>query len=1175
MDTTRMQDLEEQALEARSRRQFEKLEEKIQKRQLLEGRLLEAEREFREEKSVRKELEEVRNEMNRRLTESTSTRLGAEKTAKDYKHLEREIADVKNSIAHLEGSVMPELHKELARIRAKAKQDKDALANLDGGSHERHVLEMERIEAKRQMEEQLHALGVQVARLGEAVTASDKISERDSETMKGLLNDGSKMLNAAHADVLTRKGELKNIDERLVRIMKNLDRTTEAHKEMRNNLVNGHQTLNDFKEKDELEDRYMHRRLAQPYMREELKGTSLPKMMATLNIALPKKIEPMNINALTVDEMIERQMAEEQQDKLQEALDNALADVKVPSDPLNELNGNTVAGTLQDTLKPDVSEGEILVGKSLELLQKMKETSSESTSRVNNQVDYYQRTLAQLDKEIALASKHLKDGDLTKWDEQIPQEVAIDAQLTRLGGGKAKKHVKGKTLLELFHYYDQDGNGFVNKGELICILSDVGVLGGLTPDDASNAVDMAWAAADDNGDGGITYKEFAKFMSGFKNVKPRKTLQTNIQEKFLNEDDSLFQVYLQHCSKKYPQEMGSAQFVRACRKANFIDAMCTASACCIVFAKSREELQKRIKFPGFLRALAQIASMKSMNFEAVANQFERDALLYPIAVHKDRKLFEGMNDEAPTDDDAPLTTTRFRPEDDDAIPTLTPAAGPMASTKPKPIPTVKATPSSVADSTSEALKDLQKRSKPVDMKSWDTKQAIDDVGQAPVQKSMVEASGKRMSVRDLYNTYDNDGDGGLDMDEMSALITEMELVKGLSAEDAQVVLGEYFKNADADGDGKISFDEFALFYIDLQKIKKSGTSNLAVKIPKGLKQNAEFKALYVDHCSYGKGLKKIDEMDGAALARMFKNANMLDKKFTSTAVDIIFTKSKEKTKRKITYAQFLSSLGLVCAHKGIEYTDLVNVLTETGPPTASGAAGPGVSKPEPAKRAKPAKSGPLHPKPSAPVAALIAKVGEEGDAASDLPEPKPVLNKAGKRMSIREMYNAYGPDGLKEPAFAKLFQDLGLPADKASATFVKSDVNGDGQLDFNEFTAFYNSLKGGKQRPGSVLAAPVPVEFKKNKEFKELFIAHCSYGKGQNKIEELDGAAFSRIFKNAGLFDAKLSATSVDIIFTKVKAKSARKIKYDEYLSGLAQAAATLGITFEELAEKLTAKGPP
>ena len=77
MDTTRMQDLEEQALEARSRRQFEKLEEKIQKRQLLEGRLLEAEREFREEKSVRKELEEVRNEMNRRLTESTSTRLGA------------------------------------------------------------------------------------------------------------------------------------------------------------------------------------------------------------------------------------------------------------------------------------------------------------------------------------------------------------------------------------------------------------------------------------------------------------------------------------------------------------------------------------------------------------------------------------------------------------------------------------------------------------------------------------------------------------------------------------------------------------------------------------------------------------------------------------------------------------------------------------------------------------------------------------------------------------------------------------------------------------------------------------------------------------------------------------------------------------------------------------------
>ena len=37
------------------------------------------------------------------------------------------------------------------------------------------------------------------------------------------------------------------------------------------------------------------------------------------------------------------------------------------------------------------------------------------------------------------------------------------------------------SLREVFSYYDRDGSGSVNKGELICILSDLGVLDGLHP----------------------------------------------------------------------------------------------------------------------------------------------------------------------------------------------------------------------------------------------------------------------------------------------------------------------------------------------------------------------------------------------------------------------------------------------------------------------------------------------------------------------------------------------------------------------------------------------------------------------------------------------------------------------------------------------------------------------
>ena len=70
-----MADLEVQALEARSRRQFDKLEEKVEKRQYLEARLLEAERMFREEKLARKEAEENFEETTRRLNDATNQEL--------------------------------------------------------------------------------------------------------------------------------------------------------------------------------------------------------------------------------------------------------------------------------------------------------------------------------------------------------------------------------------------------------------------------------------------------------------------------------------------------------------------------------------------------------------------------------------------------------------------------------------------------------------------------------------------------------------------------------------------------------------------------------------------------------------------------------------------------------------------------------------------------------------------------------------------------------------------------------------------------------------------------------------------------------------------------------------------------------------------------------------------
>lgn len=48
----------------------------------------------------------------------------------------------------------------------------------------------------------------------------------------------------------------------------------------------------------------------------------------------------------------------------------------------------------------------------------------------------------------------------------------------------------------------------------------------------------------------------------------------------------------------------------------------------------------------------------------------------------------------------------------------------------------------------------------------------------------------------------------------------------------------------------------------------------------------------------------------------------------------------------------------------------------------------------------------------------------------------------------------------------------------------------------------------------------------------------------------MEGKTFAKLVKDSGILDKKLTATDVDIIFTKVK-KSDRKIKFNQFEAGL------------------------
>jgi len=74
------------------------------------------------------------------------------------------------------------------------------------------------------------------------------------------------------------------------------------------------------------------------------------------------------------------------------------------------------------------------------------------------------------------------------------------------------------------------------------------------------------------------------------------------------------------------------------------------------------------------------------------------------------------------------------------------------------------------------------------------------------------------------------------------------------------------------------------------------------------------------------------EMSNKEFLKINKDCGLLDKKYTTTDVDINFSKVKVKTSKNITFQQFESALNLAATKKGIEYSALVEkVLASSGP----------------------------------------------------------------------------------------------------------------------------------------------------------------------------------------------------------------------------------------------------
>ena len=77
-------------------------------------------------------------------------------------------------------------------------------------------------------------------------------------------------------------------------------------------------------------------------------------------------------------------------------------------------------------------------------------------------------------------------------------------------------------------------------------------------------------------------------------------------------------------------------------------------------------------------------------------------------------------------------------------------------------------------------------------------------------------------------------------------------------------------------------------------------------------------------------------MDGKQFMKLAKDCKLLDKKLTTTDIDLIFPKVKDKGARKITYAQFEQAVKLCADKKGVDASAVIDKIVETGGPHFSG-----------------------------------------------------------------------------------------------------------------------------------------------------------------------------------------------------------------------------------------------
>ena len=423
-----------------------------------------------------------------------------------------------------------------------------------------------------------------------------------------------------------------------------------------------------------------------------------------------------------------------------------------------------------------------------------------------------------------------------------------------------------------------------------------------------------------------------------------------------------------------------------------------------------------------------------------------------------------------------------------------------------------------------------------------------------------------------------DGSGYLDFGEVSVALADMGALDGVLASKA----GELFEMFDVDGDGRVDVDEFEELTAKVKALRGSVDAKPTPEVPAGFAESAgalPLRKSFEAFAAFGKGHlrsgESVEHVNGRDWAKLVKDCGLIGGPVNAPAADIIFARACNRGQRVLRWedGSFLAALASVAAEHRVTFGQVAQRVAQCAPAVAASASVRDAAEVGGSERA----------------AAAAARAAAE--SANGAPPGADAMNSAALRSIFAQYSRAAGGDGAGAVPLDALhaLADVGAlrmvsPEQcqaAITAAITQSVGSGcpDGQVSLEAFQDAARRLVAHRRRATGTAAYKAPEEVRMHLDQRRALRA--SFEQFAGSKHGMKPAEWEVTVRACGLIGAKCAEATAAVIFAKCKQGAGAKsmapkvMSFDGFAQALAHVGVEYGVKFDVVAQRVVKCTPP